>query len=130
MDGPGRNASESGIYKKKRGRKHKSLRKSRSGTETLHGMSARQTQEPIVAVETSNVLTRACAEYQHKHMELENPPADTSELTSLPVMSWKRFAKDLYDGRIEQLCTLSDRKCSGPSAHYLAYTCTHVCEEA
>ncbi|OWY94509.1 LOW QUALITY PROTEIN: reverse transcriptase [Phytophthora megakarya] len=23
-------------------------------------------------------------------------------------MSWKRFAKDLYDGRIEQLCILSD----------------------
>ncbi|OWY97913.1 reverse transcriptase [Phytophthora megakarya] len=41
-------------------------------------------------------------------MELENPPTVTSELISLPVMSWKRFAKDLYDGRIEQLCILSD----------------------
>ncbi|OWZ15109.1 reverse transcriptase [Phytophthora megakarya] len=43
-------------------------------------------------------------------MELENLPSDTSELTSLPVMSWKRFARDLYDGRIEQLCILSDRE--------------------
>ncbi|OWZ01314.1 reverse transcriptase, partial [Phytophthora megakarya] len=62
------------------------------------------------AVETLNVLTRACTGYQYKKMELENPPTDTSELISLPVMSWKRFAKDLYDGRIEQLCILSDRE--------------------
>ncbi|KAG3086407.1 hypothetical protein PC121_g4949 [Phytophthora cactorum] len=27
-----------------------------------------------------------------------------SELTSLPAMSWMRFAMDLYDGRIEQIC--------------------------
>ncbi|OWZ04405.1 reverse transcriptase [Phytophthora megakarya] len=64
--------------------------------------------EPTVAVETLNVLTRACAGYQYKKMELENPPTDTSELISLSVISWKRFAKDLYDGRIEQLCILSD----------------------
>ncbi|OWY94256.1 reverse transcriptase [Phytophthora megakarya] len=43
-------------------------------------------------------------------MELENPPTDTSALTSLPVMSWKRFAKDMYDGHIERLCILSDRE--------------------
>ncbi|OWZ00721.1 hypothetical protein PHMEG_00028030 [Phytophthora megakarya] len=51
---PGRNAYESGIDKKKRRRKHK----------TLHGMSAGQAQEPTVAVETLNVLTPACAGYQ------------------------------------------------------------------
>ncbi|OWY93146.1 reverse transcriptase [Phytophthora megakarya] len=109
MAGPGRNASESGIYKKKRRRKHKTLRKSRSGTETLHGMSAGQTQVATMAVETLNVLTRACTGYQYEKMELENPPTDASELISLPVMSWKRFAKD-YDGRIEQLCILSERE--------------------
>ncbi|KAG3162061.1 hypothetical protein PC128_g20683 [Phytophthora cactorum] len=38
----------------------------------------------------------------------KNPPTSTSELTSLPAMSWMRFAKDLYDGRIEQICILSD----------------------
>uniref|UniRef100_H3H793 Reverse transcriptase domain-containing protein n=1 Tax=Phytophthora ramorum TaxID=164328 RepID=H3H793_PHYRM len=27
---------------------------------------------------------------------------------SLPVTSWKRFARDLHDGRIEQICILSD----------------------
>ncbi|GMF56309.1 unnamed protein product [Phytophthora fragariaefolia] len=31
-----------------------------------------------------------------------------SELTSVPAMSWKRFARDLHDGRIEQICNLSD----------------------
>ncbi|KAE8996958.1 hypothetical protein PR001_g19712, partial [Phytophthora rubi] len=30
------------------------------------------------------------------------------ELTSLPVTSWRRFARDLHDGRIEQICILSD----------------------
>ncbi|OWY94122.1 reverse transcriptase [Phytophthora megakarya] len=84
---PGRNASESGIHKKKRRRKQKTLRKFRSGTETLHGMSAGQTQVPTVAVETLNVLTRACTGYQYEKMELENPPTDTSGLISLPVMS-------------------------------------------
>ncbi|POM73933.1 Reverse transcriptase [Phytophthora palmivora] len=41
-------------------------------------------------------------------MELGNPPTSVSEMSSLPAMSWKRFAKDLYDGRIEQICILSD----------------------
>ncbi|KAG2957244.1 hypothetical protein PC119_g27393 [Phytophthora cactorum] len=41
-------------------------------------------------------------------MEMENPPTSASELTSLPAMSWMRFAKNLYDGRIEQICILSD----------------------
>ncbi|OWZ01884.1 reverse transcriptase, partial [Phytophthora megakarya] len=91
--GPGRNASESGIHKKKRRRRHKTLRKSRSGTETLHGVSAGQTQVPTAAVEMLNVLTRACTGYQYEKRELENPPTDASELISLPVMSWKRFAR-------------------------------------
>ncbi|OWY97084.1 reverse transcriptase [Phytophthora megakarya] len=39
MAGPGRNASESEIHKKKRRCRHNSLRKSRSGTETLHDTS-------------------------------------------------------------------------------------------
>ncbi|OWZ04050.1 LOW QUALITY PROTEIN: reverse transcriptase [Phytophthora megakarya] len=101
MAGPGRKASESGIHKKKRRRKHNTLRKSRSRTEIL--------QDPR-ADSTLNVLTRACAGYQYKKVKLENPPNDTSELTLLPVMSWKRFAKDLYDGCIEQLCILSNRE--------------------
>ncbi|GMF60060.1 unnamed protein product [Phytophthora fragariaefolia] len=41
-------------------------------------------------------------------MALESPPTLASELTSLPAMSWKRFARDLHDGRIEQICILSD----------------------
>ncbi|KAG3185702.1 hypothetical protein PC128_g13235 [Phytophthora cactorum] len=41
-------------------------------------------------------------------MEMENPPTSASELTSLPAMSWMRFAKNVYDGRIEQICILSD----------------------
>ncbi|OWZ06429.1 reverse transcriptase [Phytophthora megakarya] len=66
------------------------LRKSRSRTETLHDTRANSGRRDVER------LTRACAAYQYKKMELENPPTDTSELTSLPVMSWKRFAKDLY----------------------------------
>ncbi|GMF62322.1 unnamed protein product [Phytophthora fragariaefolia] len=41
-------------------------------------------------------------------MALESPPTLASELTSLPAMNWKRFARDLHDGRIEQICILSD----------------------
>ncbi|KAE8970204.1 hypothetical protein PR002_g27186 [Phytophthora rubi] len=41
-------------------------------------------------------------------MKLEHPPTLASELTSLPVTSWRRFARDLHDGRIEQICILSD----------------------
>ncbi|OWZ18638.1 LOW QUALITY PROTEIN: hypothetical protein PHMEG_0007246 [Phytophthora megakarya] len=64
--------------RKKRRRKHNPLSKTRAGIETLQGMPARQTQEPTVAVETVNVSPRACARYQYKKMELENPPTDTS----------------------------------------------------
>uniref|UniRef100_H3GQQ4 Uncharacterized protein n=2 Tax=Phytophthora ramorum TaxID=164328 RepID=H3GQQ4_PHYRM len=41
-------------------------------------------------------------------MRLDNPPTLASELMSLPVTSWKRFARELHDGRIEQICILSD----------------------
>ncbi|OWZ24139.1 reverse transcriptase [Phytophthora megakarya] len=98
MAGSGRKANESGIHQKKQRRKNNTLCKSRCGAETLQ-----------MAIETLNVLPRACAGYQYKKMVLENPPTNTSELTSLPTMNWKRFAKDLYDERIEQLCILSDR---------------------
>ncbi|OWY93145.1 reverse transcriptase [Phytophthora megakarya] len=56
-----------------------------------------------MAVETLNVLTRASTGYQYEKMELENPPTEASELTSLPVMSWKRFAKDLMTSEAEEL---------------------------
>ncbi|GMF16385.1 unnamed protein product [Phytophthora fragariaefolia] len=41
-------------------------------------------------------------------MALESPSTLASELASLPAMSWKRFARDLHDGRIEQIWILSD----------------------
>ncbi|GMF41451.1 unnamed protein product [Phytophthora fragariaefolia] len=41
-------------------------------------------------------------------MALESPPTLASELILLPAMSWKRFARDSHDGRIEQICILSD----------------------
>ncbi|GMF59735.1 unnamed protein product [Phytophthora fragariaefolia] len=41
-------------------------------------------------------------------MALESPPTLASELTSLPAMSRKRFARDLHNGRIEQIWILSD----------------------
>ncbi|KAG1693623.1 hypothetical protein DVH05_023027 [Phytophthora capsici] len=39
-------------------------------------------------------------------MRLENPPTSASALTALPVMNWKGFARELFDGRIEQICIL------------------------
>ncbi|KAG3191504.1 hypothetical protein PC128_g10919 [Phytophthora cactorum] len=106
--GPGRGTSGAGLHKKKRQRKQHKLRKSRSGTETLQEMSAGQTSDTTSSVETLNVLTRTRTGLQYRSMEMENPPTSASELTSLPAMSWMRFAKDLYDGRIEQICILSD----------------------
>ncbi|KAG2777004.1 hypothetical protein Pcac1_g12620 [Phytophthora cactorum] len=103
--GPGRGTRGSGIHKKKRRPK---LRKSRSGTETLQEMFAGQTSDTTSSVETLNVLTRTRTGLQYRSMEMENPPTSASELTLLSAMSWMRFAKDLYDGRIEQICILSD----------------------
>ncbi|KAG2969215.1 hypothetical protein PC118_g17560 [Phytophthora cactorum] len=60
------------------------------------------------SVETLNVLTRNRTGLQYRSMEMENPPTSASELTSLPAMSWKRVVKDLYAGRIEKICILSD----------------------
>ncbi|KAE9131614.1 hypothetical protein PF007_g4050 [Phytophthora fragariae] len=89
-------------------RKRAKLRKSRSGTEARLAVSAGQTQELETTVETLSVLTRTNTGLQYKKMKLENPPTLASELTSLPVTRWRRFARDLHDGRIEQICILSD----------------------
>ncbi|KAG4223241.1 hypothetical protein PC116_g28292 [Phytophthora cactorum] len=102
--GPGPGTSGAGLHKKKRQRKQHKLRKSQSGTETLQEMSTGQTSDTTSSVETLNVLTRTRTGLQYGSMQLENPPTSASELTSLPAMSWMRFAMDLYDGRIEQIC--------------------------
>ncbi|KAG2876038.1 hypothetical protein PC118_g11739 [Phytophthora cactorum] len=73
-------------------------------------MSAGQTSDTTSSVETLNVLTRTRTGLQYRSMEMENPPTSASELTSLPVVSWMRFAKNLYGGRIEQICILSDHE--------------------
>ncbi|KAG4056634.1 hypothetical protein PC123_g8340 [Phytophthora cactorum] len=71
-------------------------------------MSAGQTSDTTSSVETLNVLTWTRTDLQYRSMEMENPPMSASELTSLPAMSWMRFAKDLYDGRVEPIRILSD----------------------
>ncbi|KAG3125107.1 hypothetical protein PC128_g27397 [Phytophthora cactorum] len=71
-------------------------------------MSAGETSDTTSSGKTLNVLTRARTGLQYRSMQLENPPTSASELTSLPVMSWVRFAKDLYDERIDQICIFSD----------------------
>ncbi|KAE9273430.1 hypothetical protein PR003_g29913, partial [Phytophthora rubi] len=107
--GPGQNKTRgTGFRTRSERRKRAKLRKSRSGTETLLAVSAGQTQELETTVETLSVLTRTNTGLQYKKMKLENPPTLASELTSLPVTSWRRFARDLHDGRIEQICILSD----------------------
>uniref|UniRef100_H3H658 Reverse transcriptase n=1 Tax=Phytophthora ramorum TaxID=164328 RepID=H3H658_PHYRM len=97
-----------GLRTRSERRKQTKLRKSRSGTETLQAVSAGQTQELETTVETLSVLTRTSTGLQYKNMRLENPPTLTSELMSLPVTSWKRFARELHEGRIEQIFILSD----------------------
>ncbi|KAG6608826.1 reverse transcriptase [Phytophthora cinnamomi] len=97
-----------GLRTTRRRRKRRTLRKSRSGTETHQEQSAGQTEAVTPGVETLNVLTRTDTGFQCQKKELANPPTRASELTSLPVMGWKRFTRDLHDGRIEQVCVLSD----------------------
>ncbi|KAE9339754.1 hypothetical protein PR003_g10857 [Phytophthora rubi] len=107
--GPGQNKTRgTGFRTRSERRKRAKLRKSRSRTETLQAVSAEQTQELETTVETLSVLMRTNTGLQSKKMKLENPPTLASELTSLPVTSWRRFARDLHDGRIEQICILSD----------------------
>ncbi|KAG3068326.1 hypothetical protein PI124_g21154 [Phytophthora idaei] len=108
--GPGRGTSGAGLHNKKRRRKRHKLRKSRSGTETPQEMSAGQTSDTTSSVETLNVLTRTRTGLQYRSMQLENPLTSASELTSLPAMSWMRFARDLHEGRIEQIYLFSDLK--------------------
>ncbi|KAG3090400.1 hypothetical protein PI125_g17725 [Phytophthora idaei] len=64
----------------------------------------------VSSVETLNVLTLTRTGLQYRSMQLKNPLTSASELTLLPVMSWMRFAKGMYDGRIEQICILPDLK--------------------
>uniref|UniRef100_H3HAG7 Reverse transcriptase domain-containing protein n=1 Tax=Phytophthora ramorum TaxID=164328 RepID=H3HAG7_PHYRM len=107
--GPGQEETRgAGFRTRSERRKRAKLRKSRSGTETLQAVSAGQTQELETTVETLSVLTRTSIGLQYKKMRLDNPPTLASELMSLPVTSWKRFARDLHYGRIEQICILSD----------------------
>ncbi|KAE8894243.1 hypothetical protein PF003_g22031 [Phytophthora fragariae] len=106
--GPDNNTRGTGFRTRSERRKRAKLRKSWSGTEALLAVSAGQTQELETTVETLSVLTRTNTGLQYKKMKLENPPTLASELTSLPVTSWRRFARDLHDGRIEQICILSD----------------------
>ncbi|KAG3123529.1 hypothetical protein PI126_g23664 [Phytophthora idaei] len=104
---PGLDEEQVEPGKKKRRRKRHKLRKSRSRTETLQEMSTGQTSDTTSSVETLNSLTRTRSGLQYRSMQLENPSASALELTSLPVMGWMHVAKDLYDGRIEQICILS-----------------------
>ncbi|GMF48479.1 unnamed protein product [Phytophthora fragariaefolia] len=107
--GPGQNKTRgTGFRTRSKRRKRAKLRKCQSGTETLQAVSVGQTQRLETTVETLSVLTRTDTGLQYQKMALENPPTLASELTLLPAMSWKRFVRDLYDGRIEQICILSD----------------------
>ncbi|OWY92009.1 reverse transcriptase, partial [Phytophthora megakarya] len=82
MAGPRRNASESGIHKKKRRRRHKTLRKSRSGTETLNGVSAEQTQVATMAVETLNVWNHQYKWVRNKMVHLAAVAAEETSVQS------------------------------------------------
>ncbi|KAI9983771.1 hypothetical protein PInf_007845 [Phytophthora infestans] len=66
-------------------------------------MSAAQTSGATSCIERLNILPWTRTGLQYRPMQIENPPTRASALPSLPVMGWMRFAKDLHDGRIEQL---------------------------
>ncbi|GMF29256.1 unnamed protein product [Phytophthora fragariaefolia] len=69
----------------------------------IQALSAGRTQQLETTVETLSVVTRTGTGLRYRKMELESLPTLVSELTALPAMSWKRFARDLHDGRIEQI---------------------------
>ena len=49
----------------------------------------------------------------HIHeMTLEDPPKDASEGVTLPVMSQKRFMKELHRGTLEQICYIAPQESS------------------
>ncbi|GMF57170.1 unnamed protein product [Phytophthora fragariaefolia] len=105
-----KNTCGTGFRTRSERRKRAKLLKPRSETETLQAVSAGQTQRLETTVETLSVLTRTDTGLQYRMMALKCPPTLASKLTSLPAMNWKRFARDLHDGRIEQICILSDVK--------------------
>ncbi|GMF51309.1 unnamed protein product [Phytophthora fragariaefolia] len=107
--GPGQDKMRGTGFRTRVGRRKRTkLRKSRSGTETLQPVSAEQTQRLKTTTETLSVLSRTDTGLQYRKMALASPPMLASELTSPPAMSWKRFARDLHDGSIEQIRILSD----------------------
>ncbi|KAG6580184.1 reverse transcriptase [Phytophthora cinnamomi] len=117
--GPEEQLCGAGLRTTRRRRKRRTLLKSRSGTETHQEQSAGQTEAVTPDVETLSVLTRTNTGFQYREMELANPPTTASELTSLPAMSWKRFTRDLHDGRIEQVCVLSNSEKTGSESEGL-----------
>ncbi|KAF1334651.1 reverse transcriptase, partial [Globisporangium splendens] len=47
----------------------------------------------------------------HIHeMALEDPPKDASEVVTLPIMSQKRFMKELHRGTLEHICYIAPRE--------------------
>ncbi|ETO63633.1 hypothetical protein F444_18704, partial [Phytophthora nicotianae P1976] len=92
------------------------------------GVERRASSVEMLNVEMLNVLTRTCTGFQYRSMSLENPPTSASGLTSLPAMGWMRFAKDLFDGHIEQICILSDIERMKSEAEELRVERTPRCE--
>ncbi|KAF1333196.1 Pol protein, partial [Globisporangium splendens] len=50
--------------------------------------------------------------YHIHEMALEDPPKDASEVVTLPVMSQKRFMKELHRGTLEQICYIAPQESS------------------
>ncbi|GMF56255.1 unnamed protein product [Phytophthora fragariaefolia] len=102
------------VRNEKRVIRRPKLRKPRLGSETLQLVSAGQAQQLEMTVKTLSILTRTNTGRQYWKMELESPPTLAPEFSSPSAVSWNRFARVLHDGRIEQICILSDverKKC-------------------
>ncbi|KAF1313194.1 reverse transcriptase, partial [Globisporangium splendens] len=96
-------------------------RKSEGQTSEVHRSVQKNDDEGKVPMETSDqgssceVISVMVTDEDGSHiheMALEDPPKDASEVVTLPIMSQKRFMKELHRGTLEQICYIAPREAS------------------
>ncbi|KAF1332102.1 reverse transcriptase, partial [Globisporangium splendens] len=100
----------------------KAARKSKGQTSEVHRSVLKSDDEgKVPPMETSDqgssceVISVMVTDEDGSHiheMALEDPPKDASEVVMLPVMSQKRFMKELCRGTLEQICYIAPQESS------------------
>ncbi|KAF1313449.1 reverse transcriptase, partial [Globisporangium splendens] len=100
----------------------KAARKSKGQTSVAHRSVLKSDDEgKIPPMETSDqgssceVISVMVTDEDGSHiheMALEDPPKDASEVVTLPIMSQKRFMKELHRGTLEQICYIAPQESS------------------